>query len=179
MALGRVARVVLLEPQIPQNTGAIGRTCLGLGAELHLIEPLGFSLDSSKVKRAGLDYWEKLAPSTWPSWEAFERSELACAERRAGAFLFSRMGRFGEASLFDVAFPAAPGSVVTLVFGSEHAGIRTLPAAARDELPKVFLPMDGAAIRSYNLANSASVGLFELHRQWHRASASASASASA
>ena len=56
MALGRVARVVLLEPQIPQNTGAIGRTCLGLGAELHLIEPLGFSLDSSKVKRAGLDY---------------------------------------------------------------------------------------------------------------------------
>ena len=79
MALGRVARVVLLEPQIPQNTGAIGRTCLGLGAELHLIEPLGFSLDSSKVKRAGLDYWEKLAPSTWPSWEAFERSELACA----------------------------------------------------------------------------------------------------
>ena len=163
----RRARVVLLQPRIPHNTGAIGRTVLGLNAELHLVEPLGFSIDSKAVRRAGLDYWDALAPSTWPSWGAFADRELATADRDNGVFLFSRTGRFGETSLFDVAFPTDPGSVVTLVFGSEHDGIRSLPEEAKAAYPKVFLPMDGAAIRSYNLANSASVGLFELHRQWH------------
>src|SRR5438093_12173522 len=65
--------VVLVHPEIHWNTGNAGRTCLATGATLHLIEPLGFSLDDREVKRAGLDYWEHIDLRVWPSWDAFER----------------------------------------------------------------------------------------------------------
>ena len=64
--------VVLVHPEIHWNTGNAGRTCLATGANLHLIRPLGFSLTEREVKRAGLDYWEHVAPRLWPSWNAFE-----------------------------------------------------------------------------------------------------------
>src|SRR5262245_36400398 len=64
--------VVLVHPEIHWNTGNAGRTCLATGAMLHLVEPLGFSLDERQVKRAGLDYWEHVALRVWPGWEAFE-----------------------------------------------------------------------------------------------------------
>ena len=163
----RAVRVVLVNPQIPHNTGAIGRTCLGLNAELHLIKPLGFTLDSAAVKRAGLDYWPKLNAKSWDSWGAFEKSKLNTERTRSSTYLFSREGRYGSVSLFDVSFPSEEDCTVTLVFGSEHSGIRDLPEKARQLYRKVYLPMDSSMIRSYNLANSASVGLFELRRQWH------------
>ena len=65
--------VVLVHPEIHWNTGNAGRTCLATGATLHLIEPLGFSLDEREVKRAGLDYWEHIDLRVWPSWDAFEK----------------------------------------------------------------------------------------------------------
>src|SRR5205085_10337473 len=65
--------VVLVAPEIHWNTGNAGRTCLAAGAQLHLVEPLGFSLDDAQVRRAGLDYWPRVRPRVWPSWEAFER----------------------------------------------------------------------------------------------------------
>ena len=68
--------VVLVHPEIHWNTGNAGRTCLAVGATLHLIEPLGFSLDERQVKRAGLDYWEYVEPHVWPGWDAFERELL-------------------------------------------------------------------------------------------------------
>ncbi|HET9226501.1 MAG TPA: TrmH family RNA methyltransferase, partial [Thermoanaerobaculia bacterium] len=64
--------VVLVEPEIHWNTGNAGRTCLAAGARLHLVEPLGFSLDEREVRRAGLDYWPRVDPRIWPSWNAFE-----------------------------------------------------------------------------------------------------------
>ena len=69
---GATIHVVLVYPEIHWNTGNAGRTCLATGATLHLIEPLGFSLDDREVKRAGLDYWEHLDVRVWPSWDAFE-----------------------------------------------------------------------------------------------------------
>src|SRR6266571_2490083 len=72
-ALTVAIHVVLVHPEIHWNTGNAGRTCLATGATLHLIEPLGFSLDERQVKRAGLDYWEHVDLKVWPSWEAFER----------------------------------------------------------------------------------------------------------
>ena len=82
--------MVLLQPLIPHNTGAIGRTCVGLGASLHLIEPLGFRLDDAAVKRAGLDYWPKLDVTVHANWEAYADAELTLGRK---AFLFTRLGR--------------------------------------------------------------------------------------
>ena len=72
----QVQHVVLVHPEIHWNTGNAGRTCLATGATLHLIEPLGFSLDEREVKRAGLDYWEHVDRHVWPSWEAFDAGKL-------------------------------------------------------------------------------------------------------
>ena len=66
--------VVLVEPEIHWNTGNAGRTCLAAGAQLHLVGPLGFSLEDKEVRRAGLDYWPRVAPRVWPDWAAFERA---------------------------------------------------------------------------------------------------------
>src|ERR1700710_2844226 len=72
--------VVLVQPEIHWNTGNAGRTCLAVGATLHLIEPLGFSLDEREVRRAGLDYWEHVDVRVWPSWDAFEQELPALGE---------------------------------------------------------------------------------------------------
>ena len=66
--------VVLVEPEIHWNTGNVGRTCLAAGAQLHLVEPLGFSLDDKEVRRAGLDYWPRVDPRLWPSWSALDEA---------------------------------------------------------------------------------------------------------
>lgn len=66
--------IVLVEPEIHWNTGNVGRTALALGAQLHLVEPLGFSLDDKQVRRAGLDYWPRVRPRLWPDWESLERA---------------------------------------------------------------------------------------------------------
>uniref|UniRef100_A0A7S2WFM3 tRNA/rRNA methyltransferase SpoU type domain-containing protein n=1 Tax=Rhizochromulina marina TaxID=1034831 RepID=A0A7S2WFM3_9STRA len=158
----RRAHVALVSPLIPQNVGHIGRTCAGLGATLHLIHPFSFSVDDASVRRAGLDYWPSIDVRVHESWCGFEQDHLADSPQ---CFIFSTRLRYGSVSLFDFAFPTQ-GDDVTLIFGSEHAGVRDLPSEFLDKTPKLFLPMS-ENIRSFNLSNTAAVGLFELHRQWH------------
>jgi len=144
--------VVLMEPEIPHNTGAIGRLCVGLDAKLHLIEPLGFHLDDASLRRCGLDYWPHLNLAVHRSWDAF-----LAAEQPADLFLFSTRG---SRDLYECRF--RPGAF--LVFGSETRGFP--PAfyeAYRDKLHRI--PMPGHHARSINLANAVSVVAYEAYRQ--------------
>jgi len=146
--------VVLLEPEIHWNTGNVGRTCLAAGAQLHLVQPLGFSLDSREVRRAGLDYWPRVQPRVWPSWDVLE-AELPAL---GAPFLFS-----SEATrdLWQVRFPHP----ATLVFGRESVGLPLgLRERHRDRL--VSIPMQDAALRSLNLSTCVGIALFEVLRQW-------------
>ncbi|MCH7825795.1 MAG: tRNA (cytidine(34)-2'-O)-methyltransferase [Acidobacteria bacterium] len=152
-ALEADLHVVLVEPEIHGNTGSSGRTCLAAGAQLHLVAPLGFSLDDAHVKRAGLDYWPRVAPLVWPDWQSLERRLPELGE----PFFFS-----AEATrdYWDVAFP----SRTVLLFGRESDG---LPAEIRrchaDRMLR--LPMVDPRLRSLNLANSVAVALYEVLRQ--------------
>jgi tRNA (cytidine/uridine-2'-O-)-methyltransferase len=140
-------RIVLVEPDIPHNTGSIARTCAAVGAELHLIEPLGFQLTDKHMKRAGLDYWEHVTLIRHPSLDQF--LEYTDHDR---LFFFTTKG---SRLLFDVSF--SPGDY--LVFGSETRGLplhRLEPFSERF----VTLPMLKGRVRSLNLAVSAGVGLY-------------------
>ena len=144
--------IVLVEPQIPQNTGNIARTCAATGARLHLVEPMGFRVDDKKLKRAGLDYWHLLDITYYDSLaDFFEKNP-------DGAFFyFTTKGRTIHS---DVAYP----DNAYLVFGREDAG---LPEALLREHPEqcLRLPMRDAA-RSLNLSNTVAIGVYEVLRQW-------------
>lgn len=139
--------VALIEPRIPPNTGNIARLCAGAGVPLHLIEPLGFSLDDREVKRAGLDYWDKVDLWVHPDWFAFRD---AMARDRCLYFSANATRPLAEA-------PFAWNSV--LVFGNETDG---MPARILEKHPdRCFrIPMPGE-VRSLNLANAVSVVLYE------------------
>lgn len=146
--------IVLFQPEIPHNTGAIGRVCVGLNWPLHLIRPLGFHLDDQYVKRAGLDYWEHLNLQVHTRWAAFLETIRPNPER-----LFF-MSTHGTNSLYSCAFKS--GDV--LVFGSESRGLpeefHTLYAK------RLFrIPMPGEHARSINLANAVSIAAYEAFRQ--------------
>jgi tRNA (cytidine/uridine-2'-O-)-methyltransferase len=144
--------VVLVEPEIPHNTGAIGRLCVGLGARLHLVEPLGFYLDDAEVRRCGLDYWPHLDLRVHKSWEAF----LASEQPRDLFFASVR----GERDLYEHRF----GRGDYLIFGSETRGLpASLCETYRDRLYRI--PMPGAHARSINLANAVSIAAYEAYRQ--------------
>jgi tRNA (cytidine/uridine-2'-O-)-methyltransferase len=149
----RELHVVLVEPEIHFNTGNIGRTCLGAGAQLHLVEPLGFSLDDRQVRRSGLDYWPRVAPKVWPNWEAVEGQLPELGE----PFFFSAEGR---RDYWDATFPRRS----VLVFGRESVG---LPDSIRQAYRERFLriPMKDPALRSLNLSNSVALALYEALRQ--------------
>jgi len=143
--------VVLVEPEIAWNTGAIGRTCVALGATLWLVRPLGFHIDDRSVKRAGLDYWEHL------HYHVVDDVEEAA--RRIG---HDRLWWFStRASLLYTEAPFRPGDA--LVFGPESRG---LPRKWIEENPEraLRIPMRPEA-RSLNLANAAAVGLYEAYRR--------------
>src|SRR6187401_2487657 len=106
--------VVLVHPEIHWNTGNAGRTCLATGAKLHLIEPLGFSLDEREVKRAGLDYWEHVDVRLWSDWDTFEKNLPSLGE----PFFFSARA---TRSFWGARFASERG--VVLVFGSESTGL--------------------------------------------------------
>ena len=147
--------VVLVHPEIHWNTGNAGRTCLAAGATLHLIEPLGFSLDAREVKRAGLDYWQHLDLRVWPSWDTFERELPALGE----SFFFSpRATRL----VWDAQLGAAPR--VVLVFGRETAG---LPAELHERYHDRFvaMPILSPRVRSLNLSTSVGIAVYEVLRQ--------------
>ena len=144
--------IVLVEPRIPQNAGNIARTCAATGARLHLVEPLGFSLDSARLRRAGLDYWEYLDVTRYPSLRDF----LARTEGEP-LFFFSTKAR---RTYSDIRYPPW----AWLVFGREDAGLpEKLLAAHPDRC--VRLPMR-PGLRSLNLANTVAVGTYEALRQW-------------
>jgi tRNA (cytidine/uridine-2'-O-)-methyltransferase len=145
--------VVLVEPEIHWNTGNAGRTCLAAGAQLHLVEPLGFSLDEREVRRAGLDYWPRVDPRVWPSWTAFEERLPDFGE----PFFFSAEA---ERSYWSAAYPERP----VLVFGKESVGLPPeIRERYRDRLLKI--PMLDPELRSLNLSTSVALVLYEVLRQ--------------
>ena len=145
--------VVLLEPEIHWNTGNAGRSCLAFGAQLHLIEPLGFSLEEKEVRRAGLDYWPRVKPQVWASWTSLE-SQLN--ELGEPYFVSPEAPR----TIYDVSFP--PKTV--LVFGRESSG---LPPALRKAYQEqlISIPMLDPAIRSLNVSTCVGIALYEVFRQ--------------
>ncbi|HEX3027585.1 MAG TPA: tRNA (cytidine(34)-2'-O)-methyltransferase [Clostridia bacterium] len=146
-----VLNIVLVEPEIPQNTGNIARTCAATGARLHLVKPLGFQIDDRKLKRAGLDYWWMLDITFYESLDDFFR-------KNNGPFYYFTTKARNVYS--DIAYP--DGSY--LVFGKETAGLPE-ELLVNNKENAVRLPMRDEA-RSLNLSNSVAVGVYEVLRQW-------------
>lgn len=142
--------VVLHEPEIHWNAGNVGRTCLGAGAALHLIEPLGFSLDAKEVRRAGLDYWPKVDLRVHKDWDAFLEKE-----RPKSLLLFSAEAK---TDFWDAPYEAES----YLVFGKESVG---LPAELRGRYSeKLYRIPHNGEIRSLNLSTAAGIVLYEALR---------------
>jgi tRNA (cytidine/uridine-2'-O-)-methyltransferase len=147
--------VVLVHPEIHWNTGNAGRTCLAAGAVLHLVEPLGFSLDAREVKRAGLDYWPHVELRVWPAWEPFEAELPALGE----PYFFSTKA---TQTLWDLPIAGAPG--VVLIFGRETGGLPPdLHQRYRDRF--VRLPIVSPHVRSLNLSTTVGIAVYEVLRQ--------------
>jgi tRNA (cytidine/uridine-2'-O-)-methyltransferase len=147
--------VVLVHPEIHWNTGNAGRTCLATGATLHLVEPLGFSLEERQVRRAGLDYWEHVDLRVWPDWDTFERALPSLGE----PYFFSTKG---ERLFWDAPLGAADD--VVLVFGSETGGL-TGDVRERYRERVVTLPILSPRVRSLNLSTSVALAAYEVLRQ--------------
>ena len=145
--------IVLVQPEIPGNTGALGRTCVALDMELVLIHPLGFEISDKRVKRSGLDYWQHIRLVEFASWEAFMAER---APRGDQMFLFEE---FATRSFYEPDYPAD----AYLVFGRETKGIpEPILAAHRDALVK--LPMRSDQVRSLNLANTVAAAAYQAVR---------------
>lgn len=143
--------IVMVEPEIPQNTGNVARTCAATGARLHLVEPMGFKVDDKKLKRAGLDYWHLLDITYYRDLDDF------FARNDGNFFYFSTKARhiYSEVPYPDNAY---------LVFGKETQGLpEELLKANPDSC--VRIPMISEA-RSLNLSNSVAIGVYEVLRQW-------------
>lgn len=143
--------IVLYEPEIPANTGNIGRTCVATGTKLHLIEPLGFQLNEKAVKRAGMDYWKNLEVSRYMDWNDFLKKNP-----KASIYMATTKGR---KVYTEVHYEAD----CYIMFGKESAGI---PEEILKEYPEncVRIPMIGET-RSLNLSNSVAIVLYEALRQ--------------
>lgn len=144
--------IVLHEPEIPNNTGNIGRTCVGSNARLHLIEPLGFEISDKQLKRSGLDYWPHLDWYLYPSWNEF----LKKVPDKSRLFLMTTKT---QKPLYEVEFKRGDW----LVFGKETKGLPS-EILNQNDAQALTIPMYGE-IRSYNLANSVAVATFEVLRQ--------------
>lgn len=149
----RSLHVVLVEPEIHWNTGNIGRTCLAAGAQLHLVRPLGFSLGDKEVRRAGLDYWPRVAPIVWQDWAQFEG-----ALPSLGTPFFVSPGV--PQNYWQVEYP----DPTVLLFGRESLGFS-------DEIRNKYadhcvqLPMQDPLLRSVNVSTCAGIVLYEVLRQ--------------
>jgi len=146
---------VLVHPEIHWNTGNAGRSCLAAGATLHLVKPLGFSLDEREVKRAGLDYWEHVDIRVWDSWDAFERELPTLGD----AYFFSTKA---TNVLWDA--PLGASENVVLVFGRETGGFS---AAIHERYAErmVAMPIHSEWVRSLNLSTTVGIALYEVLRQ--------------
>ena len=149
--MDKLINIVLLEPQIPQNTGNIARTCAATGASLHLIRPMGFEVDDKKLKRAGLDYWHELDITYYDGWDDF-----VSKNPDAELYFFSTKARNVYAG---VTYPRK----VYLVFGREDAGLpEELLLDNKDRC--VRMPMRDK-LRSLNLSNTVAIAVYEVLRQ--------------
>lgn len=146
-----IFNIVLINPVIPNNTGNIGRLSVATNCLLHLVHPLGFSLDEKAVRRAGIDWWNEVALCEYQDWAEFEIKNA-----NAQLYFFSR---FAEQSLFDIQFKKND----FLIFGAETTG---LPDSIKSKYPNNLykIPMPGVG-RSLNLANSVSICVYEGLRQ--------------
>lgn len=144
--------IVMVEPEIPQNTGNIARTCAATGARLHIVKPMGFNIDDKKLKRAGLDYWHYLDITYYENLEDF------FSKNEGAFFYFTTKGRKAHS---DVSYP----DNCYLLFGKETKG---LPEELLIKNPErcVRIPMQGE-IRSLNLSNSVAIAVYEALRQWN------------
>ena len=144
--------IVLCEPEIPQNTGNIARTCAATGASLHLIRPLGFEIDNAKLKRAGLDYWDKLDITFYDGL-----SDFFAKHPESQVYYFSTKARHKYS---DITYP----DDVWIMFGKETRG---LPEELLYKNPDncVRIPMRDQ-LRSLNLSNSVAIAVYEILRQW-------------
>lgn len=146
--------IVLFQPEIPQNTGNIGRMCALTRSRLHLIHPLGYVINDRNLRRAGMDYWYSLDVHEHANWPAFRAS--AVAPKRLWLFTTKTTQRF-----WDVTFQEGDG----LVFGSESAGA---PAWLHDEIgesQRVTIPHANPELRSLNLSTAAGIACYEALRQ--------------
>ena len=147
--------IVLVEPQIPQNTGNIARTCAATGARLHLVEPMGFRIDDAKLKRAGLDYWHLLDITYYDGLDDFFE------KNKDGNFYY-----FSTKSTKIYSEIEYPDNTY-LVFGKETAGLPE-DLLVQNQENCVRLPMiNNSAARSLNLSNSVAIGVYEVLRQWN------------
>ena len=144
--------IVLYEPEIPQNTGNIGRTCVALGAKLWLVRPLGFELSEKQLRRAGLDYWRHLDLEVVDGWEEiakqFESSRLHLFTKRATQLYTNTRYQPGDAMVFGAETRGLPSQIV-----NEYA----------DHLLRIPI---GTGVRSLNLSNAVAVAAYEAVRQW-------------
>ena len=143
--------IVLLEPEIPANTGNIGRTCVAAGAKLHLIEPMGFQINEKQVRRAGLDYWEQLDYEIYDSYPDF-------LQKNPGAKIYMATTK-AKHTYSDVSFE----DDCYIMFGKESAGIPEEILIHYEETA-IRIPMN-PKIRSLNLSNSVAIVLYEALRQ--------------
>ncbi len=144
--------IVLYEPEIPQNTGNIIRSCMALNAKLHLIEPLGFYMNESHLKRAGMDYIDQIEIKTYTNWQEFKNNN------KGEFFYITRYGK-KQPQEFDYTI----GDNIYLVFGKESTGIPK--EILKDNLDKcIRIPMIADA-RSLNLSNTVAIMLYEVNRQ--------------
>lgn len=144
--------IVLYEPEIPQNTGNISRTCAVTGAHLHLIEPLGFELSERSIRRAGLDYWQYLTVSTYKNWEEF-------TQKNCGEFYFCSTK--GQKCHSEAKYP--DGKDLYFIFGKESQGLPE-PLLEKNYDKCIRIPMRGF-VRSLNLSNAVAVVVYEALRQ--------------
>jgi tRNA (cytidine/uridine-2'-O-)-methyltransferase len=146
--------IVLFSPEIPGNTGSIGRTCLALGIELILIHPLGFDLSEKSVRRAGLDYWKHIKISEFKNWQEF------ISDRKPQTDQLFYFTRHASKSYFDVSYK--PGSY--LIFGPESTGL-PIEMLNENEDQSVKLPIVSDKVRSLNLASVVTAAAYECFRQ--------------
>ena len=145
--------IVLLEPEIPANTGNIGRTCCATGSRLHLIEPLGFQISDKMLKRAGMDYWDKLDVTVYDCYEDF----LEKNPQAAGNMFMATTK--AHQTYTDVSYPED----AYIMFGKESAGIPE-EILVDNETNAILIPLNHN-IRSLNLSNSVAIVLYEALRQ--------------
>lgn len=145
--------IVLVHPEIPGNTGAVGRTCVALDMELVLIHPLGFEITDKRLKRSGLDYWQHIRLAEYANWEAFLAER---APREDQLFLFEE---YAPRSFYEPDYP--PDAY--LVFGRETTGLpEDIVTAHRESM--VALPIRSDKVRSLNLANTVAAAAYQAMR---------------